>query len=71
MAECSRGGVIAHPASGFLEPVKFNLTKPFKQLVVVRLVRYGSSAWQCVGAADPVAGPERRKWGEQECLTWD
>jgi len=18
-----------------------------------------------------VAGPERRKWGEQECLTWD
>jgi hypothetical protein len=28
MAECSRGGVIAHPASGFFEPVKFNLTKP-------------------------------------------
>jgi hypothetical protein len=27
MAECRRGGVIAHPALGFFEPVKFNLTK--------------------------------------------
>ena len=28
MAECGRGGVIAHPSSGFFEPVKFNLTMP-------------------------------------------
>jgi hypothetical protein len=27
MAERSRGSVIARPASGFFEPVKFNLTK--------------------------------------------
>src|SRR5690242_6327033 len=29
MAECSRGSVIARPTSGFFEPVRFNLTKPF------------------------------------------
>jgi len=32
MAECSRGDVIAHPGSSFLEPVKFNLTKPVKKI---------------------------------------
>jgi hypothetical protein len=39
MAECSRGDVIAHPASGFFEPVKFNLTKPFQLLIPVEKSR--------------------------------
>ncbi len=47
MAECSRGGVIAHPASGFFEPIKFNLTKPvkaFKALVETCQVKYQRAA---------------------------
>jgi hypothetical protein len=41
MAECSRG-VIAHPASGFFEPIKFNPRKPLRN---IRLAIRSSARW--------------------------
>jgi hypothetical protein len=71
-AECSRRGVIAHPASGFFEPVKFNLTKPAPVILhqrcpprdfVHRWIRTGQHhRFQCRHLPFAQLRPASRRW---------
>ena len=66
MAECSRGDVIAHPGSSFLEPVKFKLTKPLEGILRMAGLRAPPLALPSPPSASPAVSVLEKREVESE-----